>query len=83
VHQTTEIKRDPSRQIQDVTFHYSWFDSLGRQHREKNSFQMTWLFPRELQLLLERNSLQIEATYGNYDGSKLSASSPRMIVKAR
>ena len=45
VYQTTEIKRDCSRQIQDVTFHYRWFDSNGREHREKNSFQMTWLFP--------------------------------------
>jgi SAM-dependent methyltransferase len=80
VYQTTEIKRDCSRQIQDVTFHYRWFDARGREHREKNSFQMTWIFARELQLLLERNGLRIEAMYGNYDGSKLSPASPRMIV---
>ena len=80
VYQTTEIRRDCSRQIQDVTFHYRWFDSDGREHREKNTFQMTWIFPRELQLLLERNGLRIEAMYGNYDGSKLTPASPRMIV---
>jgi hypothetical protein len=41
---------------------------------------MTFIFPRELQLLLERNGLKIEHFYGNYDGSKLNADSPRMIV---
>ena len=54
---------------------------LARQHREKNSFQMTWLFPREMQLLLERNGLRIEHLFGNYDGSPLVAQSPRMIVR--
>jgi ubiquinone/menaquinone biosynthesis C-methylase UbiE len=81
VFQTTEIKRDLSRQIQQITFHYRWFDADGREHRDKNSFEMTWIFPRELQLLLERNGLRIEAMYGNYDGSKLGAGSPRMIVR--
>jgi SAM-dependent methyltransferase len=81
VFQTTEIKRDCSRQIQDVTFHYRWFDSSGREHRENNRFQMTWLFPRELQLLLERNGLRVERLFGNYDGSALSVHSPRMIAR--
>jgi SAM-dependent methyltransferase len=83
VYQTTEIKRDPTRQIQDVTFHYRWFDAKGREHREKNSFQLTWMFPRELHLLLERNGLRIENMYGNYDGSELSKDSPRIIAKCR
>jgi SAM-dependent methyltransferase len=81
VYQTTEIKRDLARQIQQVTFHYRWYDGNGREHREKNSFTMTWMFPRELQLLLERNGLEIECIYGNYDGSELSSRSPRMIVR--
>jgi SAM-dependent methyltransferase len=81
VFQTTEIKRDCSKQIQDVTFHYRWFDARGREHREKNVFQMTWVFPRELQLLLERNGLRIERLFGNYDGSELAANSPRIIAR--
>jgi SAM-dependent methyltransferase len=81
VFQTTEIKRDCAKQTQEVTFHYRWFDANGREHREKNSFEMTWLFPRELQLLLERNGLRIEEMYGNYDGSELNAKSPRMIAR--
>lgn len=83
VQQTTEIQRDIARQSQRVTFHYRWFDARGREHREKNSFDMTWIFPRELQLLLERNGLCIENMYGNYDGSALGSNSPRMIVRAR
>jgi SAM-dependent methyltransferase len=81
VYQTTDIKRDIAKQIQEVTFHYRWFDADGREYREKNSFAMTWIFPRELQLLLERNGLWIEEMFGNYDGSDLSDKSPRMIVR--
>jgi SAM-dependent methyltransferase len=81
VHQTTEIRRHISQSIQHVTFKYSWFDSAGRTHVERNKFSMTWLFPRELQLLLERNGLRIERLWGNYDGSKLNDQSPRMIAR--
>jgi SAM-dependent methyltransferase len=81
VYQTTEIKRHIAKQTQDVTFHYCWFDEHGRQHKEKNSFEMTWLFPRELCLILERNGLRIERLYGNYDGSHVNARSPRLIAR--
>jgi SAM-dependent methyltransferase len=81
VFQTTEIRRDLARQIQDVTFHYRWFDEFGQEHREKNTFEMTWLFPRELTLLLERNGLRIEKLWGNYDGSELTSRSPRIIAR--
>ncbi len=81
VFQTTEIKRDCSRQLQEVTFHYRWFDAAGREHKQRNTFELTWMFPRELQLLLERNGLRIEQMYGNYDGSALSAHSPRIIAR--
>ena len=81
VYQTTEIKRQISRQTQEVIFHYKWFDDRGREHREKNSFEMTWLFPRELCLVLERNGLRIERIFGNYDGSEVTAKSPRLIAR--
>jgi len=38
------------------------------------------MFPRELQLLLERNGLRIEHLYGNYDGSAITPDSPRIIA---
>ena len=77
---TTGIRRIDS-QVQHVTFSYSWFDEFGRQRREKTEFDMTYVFPRELQLLLERNGLRIEREWGNYDGSALTMKSPRMIAR--
>ncbi|CAN5496039.1 class I SAM-dependent methyltransferase [soil metagenome] len=81
--QQTDVRRDQATQCQHVTFRYQWFDASGREHREKISFDMTFMFPRELQLLLERNGLKIEAIFGDYDGSPLSPDSPRMIAKCR
>lgn len=80
VYQTTDIDRDPAAQRQTVTFRYQWFDREGRPHKEKHSFDMTFMFPRELRLLVERHGLRIEKVYGNYDGSELDADSPRMIA---
>jgi SAM-dependent methyltransferase len=81
VYQSTRIQRDVAKQRQEVTFHYSWFDEFGTVHREQNQFAMTWIFPRELRLLLERNGLRIEKLWGNYDGSALNSESPRMIAR--
>lgn len=81
VMKTTDVRRDPARQVMTVTFNYTWFDPEGRERREKRTFDMTWLFPRELQLLLERNGFRLEHLWGNYDGSALDADSPRMIVR--
>ncbi len=80
VFRSTDVRRDPASQIQRVTFNYIWFDKDGREIHQKCTFNLTFLFPRELRLLLERNGLQIEKMYGNYDGSKLNANSPRMIA---
>jgi SAM-dependent methyltransferase len=80
VFRSTDVRRDPASQVQRVTFNYIWFDRDGREMREKLSFNLTYIFPRELRLLLERNGLQLENLYGNYDGSKLNANSPRMIA---
>ncbi len=83
VHGTTSIRRDAAGQTQEVTFHYTWFDARGRRRRERNRFTMTWLFPRELRLLLERNGLAIEHLYGNYDGSPVVDGCPRLIACCR
>jgi SAM-dependent methyltransferase len=83
VFRSTDVRRDPASQIQRITFNYIWFDKNGREIHQKRSFNLTFLFPRELRLLLERNGLQIEKLYGNYDGSKLNANSPRMIASCR
>jgi ubiquinone/menaquinone biosynthesis C-methylase UbiE len=70
-------------QAERVVFHYAWFDEFGRQHREKMHIDITFLFARELQLLLERNGFTIEHLWGNYDGSLVTLSSPRLIARCR
>lgn len=83
VMQQTDVRRNPAAQRQTVTFRYQSFDSTGRERKEKISFDMTFIFPRELQILLERNGLIIERIFGDYDGSPLSSDSPRMIAQCK
>lgn len=83
VFKTTDIRRSLERQVQRVSFNYLWFDDRGRARRERLQFDMTWIFPRELQILLERNGLRIERLFGNYDGSDVGPASPRLIASCR
>ena len=80
---TTDLAVDATAQLQRVTFNYTWFDAAGKRHRERNRFTLTWLFPRELQLLLERNGLRLEHLYGDHDGSPVTDGSPRLIACCR
>jgi ubiquinone/menaquinone biosynthesis C-methylase UbiE len=81
VFRQTDITRDMARQVMHATFKYKWFDEFGVEKRAQFSFDMAVIFPRELQLLLERNGLKIERLFGNYDGSALHDDSPRMIAR--
>ena len=83
VYMDVDVCRDPSKQLQEVTFNYKWFDARGQPRRERTRFDITFIFPRELQILLERNGFRITRLWGNYDGSPLDADSPRMIVMAQ
>jgi SAM-dependent methyltransferase len=81
VFMTTEVRRDDRPQVQRITFRYRWFDRHGVERRRKLEFDLTYLFPRELRLLLERNGLRIERLWGNYDGSDVTPRSPRLIAR--
>lgn len=78
-----DVERDPARQIQLITFRYRWFDEQSRERKAVRKFTLTFLMPRELQLVLERNGFVIEELWGDYDGSSLDADSPRMIAMCR
>lgn len=78
---TTDIRQSPESQVQHVTFHYTWLDDDGVRRRQRTEFDGTYIFPRELRILLERNGLKIEHLWGDYDGSPLGANSPRMIAR--
>jgi SAM-dependent methyltransferase len=77
----TEVRRGTSPQLQHVIHHYEWFDERGRRKRAKHEFDMTFFYPRELQLLVERHGLIVEHVWGNYDGSEVHPDSPRIIVR--
>jgi ubiquinone/menaquinone biosynthesis C-methylase UbiE len=83
VFMSVDVKRDPSKQLQQVTFNYRWFDDRGRERRQKTQFDLTFIFPRELQILLERNGFRIEQLFGDHDGKELNADSPRIIARCR
>jgi hypothetical protein len=75
----TVVRTGP--QTERVSFHYAWFDEMGRAKRETMDIDITFMFARELQLLLERNGLKIERLWGNYDGSEVTIQSPRLIAR--
>jgi ubiquinone/menaquinone biosynthesis C-methylase UbiE len=64
-----------------VTFHYRWFEG-GEEKYRKKSFEMTWVMPRELQVLLERNGFVLRRMFGDYDGGAVGPSSSRLIALA-
>jgi SAM-dependent methyltransferase len=80
VSMTTSLRRT-GPQVSQATFHYTWHDEFGRERRETTEFDLTYLFDRELRILLERNGLRIEKMWGNYDGSALKLQSPRIIAR--
>jgi len=82
VYRETEIRPNRATQIQSVTFHYRWFDSRGVEKRARRRFDLTWIMPREMQMLLQRTGFVLEAMYGDYDGSRVGDNSPRMITVA-
>lgn len=77
-----EDRETPDRQTRLVTFHYRWFRN-GNERYRKVAFEMTWIFPRELTLLLTQSGFELELLAGDYDGSGLSTDSSRIIAIAR
>jgi SAM-dependent methyltransferase len=72
-----------ARQVNDVTLRWEVEDSRGRIETEKSEFPMRWFYRFELEHLLARAGLAVEALYGNFDRSPLADGSPEMIFLAR
>jgi SAM-dependent methyltransferase len=84
VQRTTEIRSSVVRpQVQEMTFHYTHADDAGATVSERIAFDMTWMFPRELSLVLERNGFAVGRVFGDYDGSSVTPASPRIIMMAK
>jgi len=74
------IIQNPVDQTQKITFEYTWLDRHGQEHRDAKSFTLTYMFPRELHMLLDRHGLTIHKIYGDHQGNPLDNDSPRMIA---
>jgi SAM-dependent methyltransferase len=83
VHRTTEVCQLDAPQLQRITHHYEWIHpERGPQH-ERVTFELTYMYPRELRLLLERHGFRIEHEWGDYNATPLTRHSPRIIIQAR
>lgn len=83
VQRVTHIHDTGRPQVRRTTFEYRWFDERRRLHKRTVKFELTFLFPRELTMLLERNGFEVVGCFGDYDGSPVGGASPRIIAMAR
>jgi len=74
------IIQNPVDQTQQITFDYTWLDTHGQEHRDAKTFTLTFMFPRELRLLVERHNMRIHKMYGDHQHGKLTSDSPRIIA---
>lgn len=83
VQRVTHIRSTDRPQVRETIFEYAWFDANGKRRAKKIRFDLTYIFERELVMLLERNGFAIESVAGDYDGSAVDGESPRLIAHAR
>jgi SAM-dependent methyltransferase len=84
VMRTMTLWRDASLpQVRHARFNYTWHDAQGRRKKRAVEFTNTWIMPREMVMLLERNGYTVTDLWGDYDRSPVSVHSPRLIVRAR
>lgn len=75
-------RTDLAEQRQDVEFIYDEIQPDGRVIRRVMPFAMRWLYRFEVQHLLARVGLSVQAIYGDYDLEPYGSDSPQMIVVA-
>jgi len=71
-----------SRQVSDVTMRWEVEDADGRIEHRKTEFEMRWFYRFELEHVLARAGLEVEALYGGFDRSPLGDGSAEMIFQA-
>ena len=76
-------RTDAANQRQMVEFIYDELQSDGTVVRRALPFVMRWLYRFEIQHLLARVGLEVEAIYGDYDLEPYTGDSPQLIVIAR
>jgi len=66
-------------QVRLLHFEYAW-RKQGVSHRREIDFELVALYPREIQLLFERNGFDLIKLEGDYDGADVDNASERIIA---
>lgn len=74
---------DTATQLNYVTFIYDELDAEGRVRRSTLPFTMRWLYRYELEHLLARAGLELEAVYGSYELDDYTSEGALMLAVAR
>ncbi len=77
------VRAFPARQVLDVTYIYERIVDNRHVERVVTPFQLRYLWPEEIPLLLEVVGLELEALYGSYELDPVEDDAPRLIVVAR
>ena len=73
---------DLARQTNHVRMTFVWDEADG-EHRSTWEFDMRFFFRWEIEHLVARSKLRLEALHGDFAGGPLTASSPEYVVVAR
>jgi SAM-dependent methyltransferase len=74
------VKRDVSKQYQDVELIYYVTHPDGRTERSVHAFPMRYLFRYEVEHLLARCGFEVEALYADYDKSPYGSTYPGELI---
>ncbi len=74
---------DTAAQLNYVTFIYDELDAAGHVRRSTLPFTMRWLYRYELEHLLARAGLELEAVYGSYELDEYTSEGTLMLAVAR
>jgi hypothetical protein len=78
-----EDKYDLAKQTLHEDRFYEWTDKSGKFHSRKWSFDLSYLFRHEAELLLEKCGFTVEKVYGDFDKSPYNYYSGEQVFVAR
>lgn len=74
---------DPVRQVLHVTLIYDELAPSGSLRRTSASFEMRYVHPSELEIMLRQTGLEPEWIAGDFDGGELNTDSEKLVMVAR
>ena len=74
---------DPVLQVLQVTLAYDELAPSGSLRRTSATFEMRYVHPSELEIMLRQAGLELEWIAGDFDGGELNTDSEKLVVVAR